>query len=288
MPVAHPTRRPALVTGASSGIGAASARQLAAAGHPLALAARRVERLDALAAEINEAGGEAVAVPIDMAEPSSIEKCVAAAEDALGPIECLVSVAGDVLPSKAHETEPAEFARQVQINLLGVQGLIAAVVPGMVQRRRGDVVLVTSDVVRVQRPTMSSYISAKSGLEGLARAMQLELEGTGVRCSMVRPGPTLTELGSGFPPESIPVIMKEWKQHGVMRHDGYLDADGVAGAVIAVLSAPRGTHFTIIEVEPEAPVRGDDATEQETAAAKAHLSDLAATSRDTARSQESN
>jgi len=257
----HPDRRPALVTGASSGIGAAAARQLAAAGHPVALAARRLDRLEELAGEIRAAGGEAVTIALDLIDGASIDACAAAATKALGAIEVLVSVAGDVLPTKAHDTHTDDFARQVQINLLGVQHLVSQVVPDMVARRRGDVVLVTSDVVRLPRPTMSSYVSSKWGLEGLARAMQLELEGTGVRCSIVRPGPTLTEMGSGFPAESLPVIMEEWASHGLMRHGGYLDADGVAGAVLAVVGAPRGTHFTIIEVEPEAPVIGDPATE---------------------------
>ncbi len=274
----HPDRRPALVTGASSGIGAATARRLAAAGHPVALAARRVERLDGLAAELCAAGAEAVAVPLDLGDPAGIDACAAAATAALGDIEVLVSVAGDVLPTKAHDTDPEDFSRQLAVNLLGVQHLVTRLVPSMVVRRRGDVVLVTSDVVRLPRPTMSSYVASKWGLEGLARAMMLELEGTGVRCSIVRPGPTLTEMGSGFPAEAMPVIMQEWAAHGLMRHDGYLEADGVAGAVLAVVGAPRGTHFTIIEVEPEAPVLGDPATAEEVAAARAHLDDLAARS----------
>lgn len=257
----HPERRPALVTGASSGIGAAAARRLAGAGHPVALASRRVERLEALAQEIRAGGGEAAVVPLDLADAASIDACAEAATQALGDLEVLVSVAGDVLPTKAHSTPADDFARQVQINLLGAQHLVSQVVPAMVARRRGDVVLVTSDVVRVPRPTMSSYVSSKWALEGMARAMQLELEGTGVRCSIVRPGPTLTEMGSGFPTDSLPGIMEEWAAHGLMRHGGYLDADGVAGAVLAVVAAPRGTHFTIIEVEPEAPVIGDPAAD---------------------------
>jgi NADP-dependent 3-hydroxy acid dehydrogenase YdfG len=283
----HPDRRPALVTGASSGIGAATARRLAAAGHPVALAARRADRLQDLADELRAGYAEAVPVALDLADPASIEACAAAATTALGDIEVLVSVAGDVLPTKAHDTDPEDFARQLSINLMGVQHLITQVVPPMVARRRGDVVLVTSDVVRLPRPTMSSYVASKWGLEGLARAMMLELEGTGVRCSIVRPGPTLTEMGSGFPAEAMPVIMREWAAHGLMRHDGYLEADGVAGAVLAVVGAPRGTHFTIIEVEPEAPVLDDPATEQEVAAARAHLDDLAARSAGRSASDES-
>ncbi len=254
----HPPRRAALVTGASSGIGEATALRLARAGHPVALAARRVDRLETLAEKINAEGVDAAAIPLDLAaDPdagSSPRACVAAATEALGDLEVLVSVAGDVLPTRAHETNPDEFARQLQINLLGVQALVHAALPAMVRRQRGDVVFVSSDVVRVPRPTMSSYVASKWGLEGLARAMQLELEGTGVRASIVRPGPTLTEMGSGFPAEVLPGLMEQWSAHGLMRHEGYLSADGVARAVEAVVEAPRGTHFTIIEVEPEAPV----------------------------------
>lgn len=255
----HPERRAALVTGASSGIGEATAMRLAAAGHPVALASRRVERLNRTAEKILANGGEAVAVELDLADTESPRECVEAATDALGELEVLVSVAGDVLPTKAHETDPADFARQMRINLDAVQDLVHAAVPAMVQRRRGDVVFITSDVVRVPRPTMASYISSKWGLEGLARAMQMELESTGVRASIVRPGPTLTEMGTGFPPDTLPALMEEWGRYGLMRHQGYLDSDGVARAVEFVVSAPRGTHFTIVEVEPEAPVERGDA-----------------------------
>jgi NADP-dependent 3-hydroxy acid dehydrogenase YdfG len=255
MTLVHPARRPALVTGASSGIGEAVARRLAEEGHPVAIAARRVERLESLAEELRAEGAAVAVVPLDLGDPTSVHSAERSAAAALGAIEVLVSVAGDVLPSKAHLTATEDFARQVQVNLLGVQQLVAAVVPGMVSRTRGDVVLVSSDVVRIPRPSMSSYVSSKWGLEGLGRAMQLELEGTGVRCSIVRPGPTLTEMGRGFPPEQMPVIMREWADHGLLRHDGFLDPDGVAGAVAAAVGAPRGTHLTLIELEPEAPLR---------------------------------
>ena len=253
----HPPRRPALITGASSGIGEATAVRMAAAGHPVALTSRRVERMEQTAERIRADGGEAVAVHLDLLDPDSPSRCVEAAVDAFGELEVLVSVAGDVLPTKAHTTEPEVFARQLRINLAAVQALVSRAVPAMVDRRRGDVVFVTSDVVRVPRPTMSSYVSSKWGLEGLARAMQLELEGSGVRASIVRPGPTLTEMGSGFPPDTLGDLMDEWGRHGLMRHQGYLEADGVARAVEFVVGAPRGTHFTIVEVEPEAPVVAD-------------------------------
>ena len=208
-------------------------------------------------AEIRQASGEAEALSLDLADPGSITGFAEAAEAAFGQIEVLVSNAGEVLPSLAHETDPAVFAAQVQVNLLGAQRLVADLVPGMVDRRRGDVVFVTSDVVREPRPRMASYVTAKWGLEGLARAMQLELEGTGVRASIIRPGPTSTEQGSAWDADSINAVLGDWARWGLMRHPGYLRPQDVAETVFAVLSAPRGTHLALVEIQPEAPATSD-------------------------------
>ncbi|HEU5151474.1 MAG TPA: SDR family oxidoreductase [Iamia sp.] len=249
----HPERRPAAVTGASSGIGAAVATQLAEAGHPVVLGARRVERCEDLAATLRAEGHEAAAVPLDLTDPGSIEAFARRAADAHGPLEVFVSNAGEVWPQAVHATDPVTFTRQVQVNLLGAQALVHAVVPGMVDRGRGDVVLVTSDVVRAPRPLMGAYMTAKAGLEGMARAMQMELEGSGVRAGMVRPGPSSTEQGTGWTEEVVVEVVDEWSRWGLIRHDGALRPGDVARAVIAMVSQPRGTHLTLIEVEPEAP-----------------------------------
>lgn len=251
----HPERRPAIVTGASSGIGEATARLLAAAGHPVAFGARRVERCEALAEEIRAAGGEAVALPLDLTDAASIEAFVKGAVDAVGEIEVLVNNAGNVHPDTAVTTDPDTFAAEVEVNLLSAQRLVAMLAPGMVQRRRGDVVFVSSDVVRRPRPSMASYMASKHGVEGLARAMQMELEGTGVRASVVSPGPTATGMGTYWDLDGLQPLMDEWTRWGLMRHPHCLRPDDIAAAVLAVVSAPRGTHLTMIEVEPEAPVQ---------------------------------
>ncbi len=250
---AHPERRPAAVTGASAGIGTAIATQLAEAGHPVVLGARRVERLEDLAAKLRAEGHEAAAVPLDLTDPGSIEAFARRAEDVHGPLEVLVSNAGEVWPQAVHATDPATFTRHVHVNLLGAQALVHAVVPGMVERGRGDVVLVTSDVVRTPRPLMGAYMTAKAGLEGMGRAMQMELEGSGVRAGMVRPGPSTTEQGTTWDEATVVEVVDEWSRWGLIRHDGALRPADVARAVIAMVSQPRGTHLTLIEVEPEAP-----------------------------------
>src|SRR5436189_2985239 len=140
----HPERRPAIVTGASSGIGEATARALAAAGHPVVLGARRADRCEAIADEISSAGGEVFAIRVDLADEASMKDFVEAATSAVGSVEILVSNAGDSAIGTVVETSPDEFARQVEVNLLGAQRLVSLVAPAMIERARGDIAFVTS------------------------------------------------------------------------------------------------------------------------------------------------
>jgi NADP-dependent 3-hydroxy acid dehydrogenase YdfG len=250
----HPQRRPALVAGASSGIGAATAAALADAGHPVALGARRLDACEELAARIAADGGEAVALSLDVTDDQSVTAFAKAAADALGQPEILICSAGDVTAHLVHEGDAAAFAAQVQIHLIGVHRLVSAVVPGMVRRQRGDVVLISSDVVRTPRPRMGGYVAAKHGVEGMARAMQMELEGTGVRASIVRPGPTQTGMGMSWDPGTVQAVLDDWSRWGLARHPYFLRPADVAAAVTAVVSAPRGTHLMLVEVQPEAPL----------------------------------
>lgn len=249
----HPDRRPAVVTGASSGIGAATARALAAAGHPVVLGARRLERCEAIAQEIETAGGEAAAAYLDVADPAAVEAFVSAAEKSVGPIEVLVSNAGETLLGPGATTDPDAFALQLETNLTGAQRMIAALVPKMLERGRGDAVIVSSEAVDSPYPGMAAYVAAKWGLEGLARAMQRELEGTGVRISIVKPGPTLTEMGSHWDPALVPGMLRAFKYWGTLRHGGLLKPEQVGRAIVDVISMPRGSHITHVEIQPEAP-----------------------------------
>ncbi|HEY3906446.1 MAG TPA: SDR family oxidoreductase [Streptosporangiaceae bacterium] len=248
-------RRPAFIAGASSGIGAATAEVLAAAGYPVALGARRAEICEQLAAKITADGGEAFAAQLDVADDNSVTTFVEAATSALGEPEVLVTSAGAVELQRTHESSPGEFAAQVQLHLVGVQRLVAATASGMVTRQRGDIVFISSDVVIRPRPNMGGYVAAKHGLEGMAKAMLMELEGTGVRVGVVRPGPTLTGMGMDWDHETLTALFDEWTPWGLMRHSGYLKPADVANAVAAMVATRPGAHLTLIEVQPEAPVR---------------------------------
>ncbi|MFW0795481.1 SDR family oxidoreductase [Gordonia sp. CPCC 205515] len=252
--IPHPERRPVLVAGASSGIGAATAEYLAAAGHPVALAARRVEKLQELAEKITTAGGEAVAVPLDVTAPASVTDCVAKAEAALGPLEIVVAGAGDLAVGLSYEFTPEEFADQVNIHLNGAYRLYRAVIGGMIDRARGDFVFIGSDVALHPRPWSSAYVAAKSGIDGLVATIQLELEGTGVRAGVVRPGQTLTGMGMNLDDTTTENMLNDWIKHGLARHGNFLAPEHIAQAVSAMVTMPRGAQMRAVEVEAEGAV----------------------------------
>ncbi|MEV5826950.1 SDR family oxidoreductase [Spirillospora sp. NPDC052242] len=250
----HPDRRPAVITGASSGIGAETAKVLAAAGHPVALGARRVDALEELAAAIRADGGEAVAHALDVTDDDAVAEFAAKATADLGDIEVVVSNAGLVAPGATIEVTSARFAREIDLNLVGAHRIVRTFVPAMVERRRGDIVFVSSDVAVRPRPFMAAYSAGKWGLEGMVNALQMELEGTGVRASIVRPGPTWSGMGTDWDDGEAAFVLDQWVRFGLARHPHFLKAKAHADAIATIVGAPRGVHLSLLDVNPEAPV----------------------------------
>lgn len=250
-----PARRPAIVAGASSGIGAATAEELARRGFPVALGARRTDRLTDLVSKIRDNGGEAVAFSLDVTDADSVKSFVAQSIDALGEIELLVSGAGDMNPGRIHELPTEAFNDQIQVHLIGANRLATAVLPDMVARQRGDVIFVGSDVALQQRPHMGAYGAAKAALVAMVRNLRMELEGTGVRASIVHPGPTLTEMGWKLSAEQVGPMLEDWAKWGQARHSYFLRPQDLARAIAFVAATPRGAHIVDMEVQPEAPLR---------------------------------
>jgi NADP-dependent 3-hydroxy acid dehydrogenase YdfG len=250
----HPDRRPAVITGASSGIGAETAKVLAAAGHPVALGARRIDALEEFAAAIRAAGGEAVAHPLDVTDDASMADFADKVAADLGEVEVVVSNAGRVAPGATIEISSERFAREIDLNLVGTHRVVRTFVPGMVERRRGDIVFVSSDVVVRARPFMAAYSAGKWGVEGLVNALQMELEGTGVRASIVRPGPTWSGMGTDWDAEEAAFVLNQWIRFGLARHPHFLKAKAHADAIATIVDAPRGVHLSLLDVNPEAPV----------------------------------
>ncbi|MGH9079697.1 MAG: SDR family NAD(P)-dependent oxidoreductase, partial [Acidimicrobiales bacterium] len=206
---------------------------------------------------------EALAVHLDLADGESVDQFAKAAGDAFDGVEILVSNAAQNVAGTVVDTDPEQFDRVLAVNVSGTHRLVRALVPTMAARRRGDVVFVTSDVVERPRPSMAAYVTSKWGLEGYARSLQMELEGTGVRATIVRPGPTLTGMGMDWDPTVTAEVIEQWAAWGFARHSSFMRPAGVAEAIAAVVALPRGTHATIVELQPEAPIRDEpeEATE---------------------------
>ncbi|MGW0159627.1 SDR family oxidoreductase [Mycobacterium sp. NPDC003323] len=249
-----PERRPALVAGASSGIGEATAIRLARNGFPVALGARRVEKLDEIVGRIRADGGEAIAVHLDVTDPDSVKAAVEQTTSELGDIEVLVAGAGDTYFGKLDSISTEQFESQVQIHLIGANRVAGAVLPGMIERQRGDLIFVGSDVSLRQRPHMGAYGAAKAALVAMVNNYQMELEGTGVRASIVHPGPTKTSMGWSLPAELIGPALEDWAKWGQARHDYFLRADDLARAITFVAETPRGGFIANMELQPEAPL----------------------------------
>jgi NAD(P)-dependent dehydrogenase (short-subunit alcohol dehydrogenase family) len=252
-----------VVSGASSGIGQATAVALAAQGYPVAIGARRVSECEATAAAIRVDGGEAVAIHLDLADADSVEQFTKAAIDALGSVEIVVSNAAQNIAGAVLDTDSVAFDGVLAVNLSGTHRLVRALAPAMTERRRGDIVFVTSDVAERPRPSMAAYVTSKWGLEGYVHSLQMELEGTGVRATIVRPGPTLTGMGMDWDPAVTGRVIEEWAAWGFARHGNFMRPAGVAQAIVAAVGLPRGTHATVIELQPEAPIRTDPDEEGE-------------------------
>jgi NADP-dependent 3-hydroxy acid dehydrogenase YdfG len=194
------TKAAALVTGASSGIGAATARRLAADGAAVALVARRRDRLDRLAGEIADAGGQAVAIEADITEPERASEAVQDTLDQLGRLDVLVNNAGIMLLGTALHATIEDWERMVELNVSALLHVTHAAVPYLIDaaatspRRVADVVNISSTAGRVARPASSVYNLTKFGLTGFTESLRQELLVERVRVSVVEPGTVDTEL----------------------------------------------------------------------------------------------
>jgi NADP-dependent 3-hydroxy acid dehydrogenase YdfG len=243
--------RTAIVTGASSGIGAATATELGGLGWRVALGARRVERLREVAAKVEAAGGRAFAHFLDVSVPDSIDAFFAAAEAALGPVDVVVNNAGMSILNLLQDAKVEDLRTELDVNLLGPMLLCRRAVPGMLERRRGDLIFVSSENAVRPRPFQSGYTAAKAGVEGLARVLAMELDGTGVRSVVVRVGPTGTEFGARMDHAILKQALDAWRYWGVQRHLHWMPAESVAKAIARVATTPvEESYVNLVEVMP--------------------------------------
>jgi NADP-dependent 3-hydroxy acid dehydrogenase YdfG len=202
----------ALVTGASSGIGAATARELAGCGATVVLAARRIGMLEAQARSIRDAGGEAIAVPADVADPSDVALLAERAVAAFGRVDILVNNAGAFWSRSLASSRPDQIIGLAEVNLLGAMLLTRALLPGMLERRHGAIISVGSLSGRVAMEPL--YSATKYGLRGFSLALRRQLAGTGVSVCLVSPGKIDTAMTQGAteqlpPPELVARVIAD-------------------------------------------------------------------------------
>ena len=252
------TPRVAAVTGASSGIGRAIAVALGARGWNLALGARRLDALHTTAELVALEGGVAVSHLLDVTDAASVDEFFTTVESVFGPVDTLVNNAGVAVPGLLVDTDPEALAREVDTNLLGPLLCTRRALPGMLAAGRGDVVFVSSDTARVPRPGMIGYSASKAALETVARVVDMETEGRGVRTTVVRVGPTLTEFADDWTPGTYEHLLELWPRFGIQRHYNTVQPADIADAVLHALVAPAHARLDTIEVQPVAPVEPRD------------------------------
>jgi 3-oxoacyl-[acyl-carrier protein] reductase len=196
----------ALVTGASGDIGRAIAETLHARGATLALSGTRVERLEALAAAL---GGERVhVVPGDLSAAAGAASVSRGAEEAMGAIDILVNNAGMTRDGLAMRMKDEDFERVLDVNLVSPFRLIRGAIRGMMKRRWGRIVSITSVVGHAGNPGQANYAASKAGLAGMTRALAQELAGRGITVNCVAPGFVASAMTAALPDEQRTRILQ--------------------------------------------------------------------------------
>ncbi|HUF56471.1 MAG TPA: SDR family oxidoreductase [Thermohalobaculum sp.] len=205
----------AIVTGAGRGIGACTARALAREGASVLALARSTGEIEAVAGEIGDAGGRAVARTCDVSRYEDVAAAVAACREAFGRVDILVNNAGVIEPiGPLAEADPEAWGRGVDINLTGVFHGLRAVLPEMIGQGSGVVVNLSSGAATHALEGWSQYCAAKAGAAMLTRAAQAELGGTGVRVVGLSPGTVATAMQEAIRDSGInPVSRLDWSEH---------------------------------------------------------------------------
>lgn len=240
----------AIVTGASSGIGEATAKELASHGAAVAVVARRVDRLDALASEIREAGGTALVIEGDVTEREQAEAVVQRTVDELGRLDVLINNAGVMLLGPIVDAPVDEWERMVQLNVMGLLYCAHAALPHLLEaaegkpRQTADIVNISSVAGRVARMGSGVYNATKHAVGAFSESLRQEVTGRHVRVSLIEPGAVATELAGHNRPEIRETISKRFGD--VER----LEAQDIAEAIAFVVTRPRRVAINEVLVRP--------------------------------------
>jgi clavulanate-9-aldehyde reducatase len=241
----------AAITGASSGIGEATARALAAEGCAVAVGARRKDRLDALVAEIADSGGRALAFELDVADEEQARDFVAAAADELGGLDVLVNNAGVMLLGPVAGADPDEWRRMIEVNGLGLLYCTHAALPIMGAAGSGHIVNVASVAGRQATMGGGVYNFTKFGVVGFSEALRQECSHANVRVTVIEPGFTETELpGHNTNPIVLERMEKMRESYGEL-----LEAEDIADAIVWATTRPNRVNVNEILIRPTGQTR---------------------------------
>lgn len=222
-----------VITGASSGFGEDTARLFAREGCRVVLAARRDERLQSIAAEIRTAGGEALAITLDVNERSEIDRMVQTVLDRYGRIDILFNNAGFGGVDWFENLKPERhIENMLRVNLVGTMLVTHSVLPGMLKRREGHIINMSSVAGLIASPLITTYAASKYGVRAFTDALRREVSAFGIKVSGVYPGPATTEFG-----KQLERTKARERLRGSI--DLHMTSEYVARRVVAIAKRPR-------------------------------------------------
>ena len=236
----------AIITGASSGIGEATAHRLTESGARVVLAARRVERLEALAADIERREGTALVAPTDVSDERSVQRLARMALDAFGRIDILINNAGIMPLSPISKLRVEEWDRMIDVNIKGVLYCIAATLPTMLEQGSGHIINVSSVAGRRPFPSGTVYSATKFAVRAISQGLRLELSPiNGIRVTDIEPGVVATELTHHITDnETANRFQQMWAEKTP------LESIDIAETILFVLSRPDHVNVNEILVRP--------------------------------------
>ncbi len=237
--------RVALVTGASSGIGEATAIALAQAGARVAIAARRRDRLDALAAKLKPFGAEPLVLEADLLDEHVAQRIVAQTESHFGKLDILVNNAGVMYLEPVADADLGRWRRMLELNVLSLIASTQAALAGMKARRDGHIVNISSTAGRIANPMAAGYSATKFGVVAFSEALRREVCADNIRVSVIEPGVVQTELRDHIGHAATKDSLNAWADN--MRQ---LQPGDVADAIVFCVSRPAHVNVNEILMRP--------------------------------------
>jgi NADP-dependent 3-hydroxy acid dehydrogenase YdfG len=237
------------ITGASSGIGEATALACARAGAAVSLAARRAERIEGLAQQIIQEGGRAIAVPTDVGEESQARAFVERTHEQLGRLDVLVNNAGVMLLGPIENAPTDEWRRMIHANVFGVLYCTHAALPLMREQGTGHIVNVSSVAGRIARAGSGVYNLTKWGVGAFSEALRQEAIELNIRVTLIEPGAVATELPGHNRPEVLEQMAKNFA--GVTP----LDSEDIANAILYAIGQPENVAVNEVLIRPRKQAR---------------------------------